>query len=159
MFLWWSLGICRQGKLWSACVSAQSDQGLLCSLTESMDTTECMNGEQRPGWYFAHVQDDLNLHILRMFEGTFWLNDAHMVVFNLKGLMYYWKGKAAERHGLCIWWCGILLQQNKATYCRTVSKAIIRILITVWICIFGISFCLNKNRRKKKCNFQQFKHV
>ena len=48
-----------------------------------MDTTECMNGEQRPGWYFAHVQDDLNLHILRMFEGTFWLNDAHMVVFNL----------------------------------------------------------------------------
>ena len=27
-----------------------------------------------PGLYFAHGQDDLNPHILRMFEGTFSLN-------------------------------------------------------------------------------------
>ena len=40
------------------------------------DTTECMNGEQRPGCYFAHAQDDLNLHILRMFEGTFSLDEG-----------------------------------------------------------------------------------
>ena len=24
-------------------------------ITESLDTTECMNGEQRTGWYFAHL--------------------------------------------------------------------------------------------------------
>ena len=35
----------------SVCVSAQSDQNLHCSLhvIESLDTTECMNGEQMPG--------------------------------------------------------------------------------------------------------------
>ena len=26
------------------------------SANESVDTTECMNGEQRPRWYFAHAQ-------------------------------------------------------------------------------------------------------
>ena len=29
---------------------AQSDQGLRCPLTESLDTIECINREQRPGW-------------------------------------------------------------------------------------------------------------
>ena len=38
------------------------DQGLPCPLTESLDITECMNGEQRPGRYFADAQDDLNLY-------------------------------------------------------------------------------------------------
>ena len=28
---------------------AESDKGLHYSLTDSLDTTECMNGEQRPG--------------------------------------------------------------------------------------------------------------
>ena len=30
-----------------------------------------MNGKQRPGWYFAHAEDELNLRILsilRMFD-------------------------------------------------------------------------------------------
>ena len=50
----------------------QSDQGLHCLLTESLDITECMNrAEQMSGWYFAHVQDDLNLLIMFLFEGTF----------------------------------------------------------------------------------------
>ena len=44
----------------------QSDQGLHCLLTESLDTTEYMNGEQRPGWYFAHGQDNLTLRILHV---------------------------------------------------------------------------------------------
>ena len=57
----------------------QFDQGLLCLLTESLDTTECMNGIQRTGWYFAHVQDDLNLCIWRMFKGTFSLDTAHIM--------------------------------------------------------------------------------
>ena len=29
-----------------------------------------------PGWYFSHVQDDLNLLILHMLRGTFLLNAA-----------------------------------------------------------------------------------
>ena len=37
-------------------------------LKESLDTTEGMNGEQWPGRYFAHAQDDLNLRILRIFD-------------------------------------------------------------------------------------------
>ena len=37
-----------------------------------------------PGWDFAHVQDDVNQHILRMFEGTlfFSLDAVHMVIYN-----------------------------------------------------------------------------
>ena len=53
-----SLGICRQQRPRSDCTFVQSDLGLHCLPTESLDTTECMNGEQRPGWYFAHY--DLN---------------------------------------------------------------------------------------------------
>ena len=33
-----------------------------------LDTTECIIGEKTPGCYFAHVQNDLNLRFLRMFE-------------------------------------------------------------------------------------------
>ena len=35
--------ICRQQSPRSVCSSGQSDQGLHCLLTESLDTTECMN--------------------------------------------------------------------------------------------------------------------
>ena len=61
----------QTGKPRSDFASVQSDQGLHCLLAESLDTTECMNGEQRPELYEAHVQDDLNLCILGMLEGTF----------------------------------------------------------------------------------------
>ena len=54
----------------------QSDQGLNCLLTESLDPTECINGKHRPRGCFAHVLDDLNLHILRIFEGTFTFDAA-----------------------------------------------------------------------------------
>ena len=64
----------------SAYPPAQPDQGLCCSLTIPLDTTECMKGEQRPGWYFEHAQDNLNLCILRMLEGTFLLDDVHMCI-------------------------------------------------------------------------------
>ena len=41
-------------------------------LTESLNTTACMNGGQKPDkTHFMHEQDDLNLGILRMFNGTF----------------------------------------------------------------------------------------
>ena len=80
-----SSGICGERRPKSACAFAQSDQGLHCLLTELLDTTECMHGEQRPGCYFAHAHDDLNLRILRMFEGTFSLDAAHFVPNNLLG--------------------------------------------------------------------------
>ena len=60
----------------SACTSAQTNQGLNCPLTELLATTECMNGEQRSLCYFAHVQDDLILDILPVFETTFSLDKA-----------------------------------------------------------------------------------
>ena len=43
-----SLDISEQQRPRSACASAQSDLGLTCPLTESLDTTECMSEEQRP---------------------------------------------------------------------------------------------------------------
>ena len=61
-----SSGICGQRRPRSACASAQSDQGLRCPQTESLNTIECFNGEQMPGRDFAHVKDIVNLHILRM---------------------------------------------------------------------------------------------
>ena len=70
--------LCGQQKPRAACASAQSHQDLHCPLTESLDTTEYMNGEQRTGRYFAHMQYDLNLRILCMFEGTFSLDAANI---------------------------------------------------------------------------------
>ena len=55
-----------KAQVWA---NAQTDQGIRCPLTELLDTTECINGEQSPGWYFAHAPDDLNLR-MRIIEGT-----------------------------------------------------------------------------------------
>ena len=52
-------------------VDLQADQGLAFPPSESLDTTECMNGEQIPRY-------DLNLRVLRMFEGTFSLGDPQL---------------------------------------------------------------------------------
>ena len=43
-----SSGICGQRKPRSACASAQSDQGLHCPLTKSLDTTECIMERKGP---------------------------------------------------------------------------------------------------------------
>ena len=45
-----------------------------------------MNGELRPGLFFVHAQDDLNLHILHMFKGTSSLDMAHIVIVIAKEL-------------------------------------------------------------------------
>ena len=46
-----------------------------------MLTNDIVSFEQLgPGLYYAHVQDDLNLHILYMFKVTFWLETAHMYI-------------------------------------------------------------------------------
>ena len=47
-------------------------------LTEPLATTECMNVVQRPRLHSAHAQDDLNMHILFMFEGSFSFDAALM---------------------------------------------------------------------------------
>ena len=78
-------GICGQRRPRSARASAQPDQGLHCPLIELLDTTECMNGEQSPGWYLSHTQDDLNQRFLRMFEGTF--SHANLILSTL--VIYY----------------------------------------------------------------------
>ena len=44
-----SSGICVQRRPGPACASAQSDQGFHYPLSELLDITECMNGEQNPG--------------------------------------------------------------------------------------------------------------
>ena len=49
-------------------------------------STQSKIREQRPKWYLAHAQDDLNLGILRMFEGPFSLGAAHLV----KNRMYFY---------------------------------------------------------------------
>ena len=73
-----SSGLCGKRRPRSACAFARSGQGLCCPQTESLHTIEYFNGEQMPGWDFAHVPDDVNPHILRMLEDTFSLGVAHV---------------------------------------------------------------------------------
>ena len=61
------------------CASGQSDQDLRFPLTESLDTTECINGEQIPDWDFANVWDESQSLHLRMLEDTFLLGPAYIV--------------------------------------------------------------------------------
>ena len=74
------LGHMRNRRSRSARAFAQSDQDLRCPLIESLNTTECMNGQQRPGCDFAHVQDDVNPYILRMIEDMFSVDAAHIIL-------------------------------------------------------------------------------
>ena len=73
-----SSGIFEQRRPRSDCASAQSDLGLLCPLTELLPTSKCMKREQTPSCYFTHAQDNLNLRILRVIEGTFSLDATYI---------------------------------------------------------------------------------
>ena len=73
-----------QSLAYAVSASTQSDQVLHCSLTESLDIAKCMNGEQRPRWYFAHAQDDLNLRILCIDT----LDTAHMIIIRHRRKYY-----------------------------------------------------------------------
>ena len=48
-----SSGICGQCGASLACASVQSDQGLHCPLTQSLTSTECMNGGKGPDAHCA----------------------------------------------------------------------------------------------------------
>ena len=68
-----SSGICGQQRPRSACASVQSDRGLHCPLTESLETIKCISGEQMPGWDFAHARGESVhfAHVPRhLFSGT-----------------------------------------------------------------------------------------
>ena len=56
--------------------SAASDLGLHCLPTTLLwvSRLQWVNGEQRPRFYFVHVQDDLKLHFLHMFKDSFSLD-------------------------------------------------------------------------------------
>ena len=58
-------------------LSAKDKIDLHCPLKESLNTRECMNGEQKLGLFIAHAQVDLNLRILRMPEGIISFDSAH----------------------------------------------------------------------------------
>ena len=61
-----SLGICRQRKLRLACTSMHSDQDLHGQLAKSLDTKECISGEQRPRCDFAQMQDYLTVQFVNV---------------------------------------------------------------------------------------------
>ena len=64
------LGICGQRRPRSACASAQSDQGLRCPLTKSLNFIECINREQYPDETSRMRELNLNAHLAHA-QGTF----------------------------------------------------------------------------------------
>ena len=52
-----------QRRCRSACASMQSDQGLHCPQKEPLDTSECINGEQKARWYFAQACSKAQFHL------------------------------------------------------------------------------------------------
>ena len=82
-------GIGRERRPRSASASAQTRQDLPYSLTEWIHTTECMNEEQGPGWYFLHAQDNLNLRIMHFFA---WHDPDIIISFSIwfiSGFYFY----------------------------------------------------------------------
>ena len=73
-------GICGQRTPRWACASVQSDHGLRCPQTKSLDTIKCFTREQMPGWDFAHVQGDVNPQSMLMLEGTFSLDATYIKI-------------------------------------------------------------------------------
>ena len=88
----------------------QSDQGIRCLLTESLDTTECMNGEEKPRWYFVHAQDDLNLCILLMFERFYFSLDADQITIPL-GTHWLYEFFSQPDHVYSWFWSTLLVQE------------------------------------------------
>ena len=93
-----SSGIYGERRPRSPCASARADQGLRYPLTESLDTTECTNGEQWPGWYDAHAQGNLNLRILRISKALFCMTRPIFIIFLD---FYYISYKTWEITGAC----------------------------------------------------------
>ena len=71
--------------------ATQYDQGHDCPLTELLATTKCMIRAQRPGRYLTNAQDDMNLRILIMSEGTFfaWRSPYYVHTHNIWTLLKY----------------------------------------------------------------------
>ena len=50
-----------------------------------------------PGWYFAHVHDDVTLHILRMLEGTSSLEAAPLELMRYNCSFFFSKIDEGEK--------------------------------------------------------------
>ena len=75
------------------------------SQTVSVDTRECMNGEQMPVSYLTHAQVNLNLPILRLFEGTLSREAAlfeNIVIVSVSVLAYLKNKKYSHAKNICI---------------------------------------------------------
>ena len=71
-------GHMRTAKAQISLSSAQSDHGLRCLLTELLNTTECINGEQMPGLDFVHARDESESVHLEHARRHLWLNGAYI---------------------------------------------------------------------------------
>ena len=54
--------------------------GLSLSVNRIIGYNRIYEWKAKPGWYLPHAQDDVNPHILRMLEGIFTLEAAHVCV-------------------------------------------------------------------------------
>ena len=57
-----SSGIYGQRSTRSACIFARSDQGRRSPLTETLDTTEYINGEQMPEYDYLHALGESGIY-------------------------------------------------------------------------------------------------
>ena len=74
----------RTGKPRSACTSLQSDQDLHCPQPESMDTTECIKGEQIPD-ETMYMQRMMWIHTFCAYSRhIFWMTRPIWSILNLK---------------------------------------------------------------------------
>ena len=60
--------------------------GPLLSTNKSIGYYRIYEWRAKPGWYFVHVQDDLNPRIFRMFEGTWMRRLIWALIFPVHGI-------------------------------------------------------------------------
>ena len=133
-----SSGICGKESPRSTCKSEQSD--LHCPLTESFDTTDCMNGEQRPGWYFAHAHDDLICALCAWLKTRFRLMRAICSSLSVRSLL---QGKQIKKKisDLLLYPFRMYRHFYLSGFCIHCNIYLNKILFTlnVLVCLFVIS--------------------
>ena len=107
-FLFLHKNVCCEYSLeslqWGVLMSTHNIWAVPCNnmssaYAESLDSTECMNGDQRLGRYIAHVQDYLNLSILCMLEGNFSL-DAFQILLYKKTSIFLDENSTLSRYNI-----------------------------------------------------------
>ena len=98
--------------------NAQFDHGLHCLLTESLDSIEWSNGEQRSEWYFVHAQDDLNLHF------------AHV-----RRHFFSWRGPVSSQSGV-MFWCEFSYWNHLTDMLTSVDTSFLMLTFSSWFKLF-----------------------